>query len=146
MIERIELAEGKYTVLYDSDTGAIETLRYGEPWRDHVGDHLVGALVERILELENKERSPSDDEEYKFCERCSVELLRVVEGLCSRCAAMKTAKEIIDGKEITLFSSSQLKALREALERRPLWVRNTPDEQRAVLYDKMDMIEEWVRE
>jgi hypothetical protein len=144
MIKKIELECSKYTVVYNSDTGELNTLRYGEVWRDHIGDKLIMALVHRILDLEEiVEVEATDKEDRKFCERCSVELLRDVEDdLCPRCAAMKTAKEIIDGKEVTLFSLPCLQALREALERKPLWVRNTPDEQRAVLYEKMGMGED----
>lgn len=47
---RIELEDGKYTVLYD--LGECKALRYGEPWRDLTGDKLIGCMLERIEELE----------------------------------------------------------------------------------------------
>jgi hypothetical protein len=37
--ERIDVADGKYTVVYDN--GQMSALRHGEPWRDINGDNLV---------------------------------------------------------------------------------------------------------
>lgn len=55
---RLELSEGKYTYILHDD-GRQEALRYGEPWRDLVGDNLVfhlGSTIEtlqaRVNELE----------------------------------------------------------------------------------------------
>jgi hypothetical protein len=55
---RLELGEGKYTYILHDD-GRQEALRYGEPWRDLVGDNLVfhlGSTIEtlqaRVKELE----------------------------------------------------------------------------------------------
>lgn len=42
---------GKYTITVD-ESGAITTLRNGQPWLDYVGDFLTLALVRRIEELE----------------------------------------------------------------------------------------------
>ncbi len=50
-IESIILCEGKYAILR-KDNGSLEALRYGEPWRDLVGDNLVSALFDRVIELE----------------------------------------------------------------------------------------------
>ena len=41
--ERIDVADGKYTVIYDN--GRLTALRYGEPWRDINGDNLVYYLA-----------------------------------------------------------------------------------------------------
>ena len=49
---KIELADGKYTVTHDNGNN-LKALRYGEDWRDLVGDGLVLALVQRIEELED---------------------------------------------------------------------------------------------
>ena len=49
MIERYELEGGKYTIL--NDNGVITALRYGEPWREFVGDNLIGSLVEEVRRL-----------------------------------------------------------------------------------------------
>lgn len=49
---RIELAEGKYTFLFDEKTGVSEALRYGEKWRDTIGDGFILAMAQRIEELE----------------------------------------------------------------------------------------------
>lgn len=57
---RLELGQGKYTYILHDD-GRQEALRYGEPWRDLVGDNLVfhlGSTIEtlqaRVKELEAK--------------------------------------------------------------------------------------------
>lgn len=44
------LEKGKYTVTDRS--GHLETLRYGEPWRDHLGDNLIFAMATRIEHLQ----------------------------------------------------------------------------------------------
>jgi DNA repair ATPase RecN len=55
---KIQLADGKYTYIRHEDYRQ-EALRYGEPWRDLVGDNFVWAMAdeltaanERIRELE----------------------------------------------------------------------------------------------
>lgn len=48
---KVSLEGGKYEVTYD--LGIIRATRHGEPWRDLTGDKLVGALVDRIEELES---------------------------------------------------------------------------------------------
>lgn len=50
---RIELEEGKYTVLHKEDHGGVTVLRHGEPWRNETGDGFILAMVHRILELES---------------------------------------------------------------------------------------------
>lgn len=47
----LELCEGKYALKLDEDNQLV-AFRYGEPWRDLVGDHLIRALFNRIKELE----------------------------------------------------------------------------------------------
>lgn len=50
---QVSLDEGKYTYERDDD-GQQRALRYGEPWRDLVGDKFVAAMgyeIERLQEL-----------------------------------------------------------------------------------------------
>lgn len=42
---KLILEGGKYTLIQHDD-GRMECLRYGEPWRDLTGDHLVAALLQ----------------------------------------------------------------------------------------------------
>lgn len=49
-VETVDLAGGKYTVI--NRDGHLSALRYGEPWRDLVGDNLVYWMMVRIQELE----------------------------------------------------------------------------------------------
>ena len=35
---KIDLCDGKYSVIYDLETGQSECLRYGEKWRELCGD------------------------------------------------------------------------------------------------------------
>lgn len=49
---KVTVADGRYTVVMD-DSGGLSALRYGEPWRDCVGDNLIYSLameVERLRE------------------------------------------------------------------------------------------------
>jgi hypothetical protein len=50
----ITLCDGKYTVVYDFNTGRSECLRYGEQWRDLVGDKMVLAMFDEIVELRKR--------------------------------------------------------------------------------------------
>lgn len=52
---RIDLCDGKYTIVCDLDKGQMECLRYGEKWRDLCGDKMVLAMFDRIVELQIKE-------------------------------------------------------------------------------------------
>ncbi len=52
-IREISLLDGKYTILIN-DLGALSALRYGEPWRNLVGDNLVRAMAVEIEELREK--------------------------------------------------------------------------------------------
>lgn len=54
MMTKIDLCDGKYSVMHDNGAD-LHAVRYGEPWRDLIGDGLVLALVqevERLRELE----------------------------------------------------------------------------------------------
>lgn len=50
----VTVCDGKYTVIYDFDTGQSECLHYGKPWRDLCGDKMVLALFDTIVELREK--------------------------------------------------------------------------------------------
>lgn len=59
----ITTIDGKYTVQMD-EKGRLYALRYGEPWRDLVGDKLVLALAselemlrERVKTIEERSRA-----------------------------------------------------------------------------------------
>ena len=52
MIDKIVLADGKYTVTHQN--GVLTAQRYGYPWRDMTGDNLMFYMVMRILELEER--------------------------------------------------------------------------------------------
>ena len=47
------LADGKYTVIFEEETGAMRAERYGQPWRDLTGDGMVLAMLQKIDELHN---------------------------------------------------------------------------------------------
>ena len=47
----ITVADGKYTVQHENGAN-LRALRYGEPWRDLVGDNLVYWMACRIEQLE----------------------------------------------------------------------------------------------
>lgn len=49
---RLDFCDGKYTVIYDFSTGQSECLRYGQPWRQLVGDKMVLAMFDRVVELQ----------------------------------------------------------------------------------------------
>ena len=49
----IHLAEGKYTVRHNAGLD-LRASRYGEPWRDLVGDGLVLAMAQEIDDLKNR--------------------------------------------------------------------------------------------
>jgi len=51
---KLELQNGKYTILEDLNNGKFEALRYGNDWRNLVGDNLILALVNKVQELEDK--------------------------------------------------------------------------------------------
>lgn len=47
-----ESKDKKYTVIFNEKTGEFKALRYGEPWRDLVGDNLI---LNMFFELVNYE-------------------------------------------------------------------------------------------
>ncbi len=49
---KIELADGKYTLLQNNDGTGLKALRHGEEWRDCCGDNLIAELGRRIEDLE----------------------------------------------------------------------------------------------
>jgi hypothetical protein len=71
----IELENGKYTVIFEEypademyghATVKFHALRYGERWRNLIGDGLVLAMAQRIEELEEKlESYKSKDQTYE---------------------------------------------------------------------------------
>lgn len=52
---RVDIDNGKYTVV-QNERGALSALRYGEPWRDLVGDNLIGAMAYEIDDLREQLR------------------------------------------------------------------------------------------
>lgn len=48
---KIELSEGKYTLVFNETTGELNALRYGKEWRNLNGDGLVLSLGQRIEQL-----------------------------------------------------------------------------------------------
>lgn len=59
MEEKITLSDGKYIFFID---GALNLYcdRYGEPWRDFIGDNAVTALFRYARELEEQLRLASE--------------------------------------------------------------------------------------
>lgn len=55
--QRIKLRDGKYELVCAENGGKMYALRYGEPWRDLVGDNLIAALAERIQDHEEADAS-----------------------------------------------------------------------------------------
>jgi hypothetical protein len=49
---KIELENGKYTIIEDLDNREFKALRYGEDWRNLIGDNLILALVQKIEEMD----------------------------------------------------------------------------------------------
>lgn len=47
---RVDIDGGKYTVVMTQE-GHLSALRYGEPWRECVGDNLIGHMAHEIEEL-----------------------------------------------------------------------------------------------
>lgn len=51
---RIELCDGKYTYVINEDGRDQHALRYGERWRDLVGDGFVLAMAQEISEQQER--------------------------------------------------------------------------------------------
>ena len=47
---RLDICDGKYTLIIDTDTGRAECLRYEEKWRDLAGDKMVLALFDELVD------------------------------------------------------------------------------------------------
>lgn len=47
-LRKIDLEDGKYTVLHHEEQGGITVLRYGEVWRNETGDKLILSMLYRI--------------------------------------------------------------------------------------------------
>jgi hypothetical protein len=58
--------DNKYTVVFDEKTGRLEAERYGEKWRDCVGDNLILAMAQRIEFLERGIARIIKDGENKY--------------------------------------------------------------------------------
>lgn len=59
---RIEISDGKYTIIHDNGRD-LRALRYGEEWRDLVGDNLVMAMAQEIEDL--RERVENAEEQLR---------------------------------------------------------------------------------
>lgn len=77
----VNLEDGKYTVIFDqNETGVtFECLRYGEKWRDLLGDNLVYNMLVEIMRLKeslikddiaDKEASPTETVKQESCIYC----------------------------------------------------------------------------
>lgn len=66
---RFDLNNGKYTYIFED--GNQSALRYGEPWRDLVGDNLILAMAQEIERL--RERVSELGEYLADCQRASWE-------------------------------------------------------------------------
>lgn len=51
---RIDLVDGKYSVIADPGNGVFKALRYGKEWRSLTGDKLVLGMFDRIVELQEE--------------------------------------------------------------------------------------------
>jgi hypothetical protein len=51
---KIDLCDGKYTVICDMNTGRFDALRYGDAWRSLVGDKLFLSAFDEIVKLRNE--------------------------------------------------------------------------------------------
>lgn len=49
-IEHINLADGKYTVVHNTETGELKALRHGEPWMDLTGNKFVYCLAQELAQ------------------------------------------------------------------------------------------------
>ena len=61
---QIDVCDGKYTIIYDFETGQSEALRYGEKWRDLCGDKMVLAMFDTIVELRERVAEVEDLKEH----------------------------------------------------------------------------------
>jgi|WetSurMetagenome_2_1015567.scaffolds.fasta_scaffold320373_2 hypothetical protein len=54
-MKEIILYDGKYH-FYEDEKGTLYCKRYGDDWRDFLGDHAVSLLFDRAIELEEENR------------------------------------------------------------------------------------------
>lgn len=57
--QRLDFEDGKYTLILAENGYTVTALRYGEPWRDFVGDSFISYLAQAVFE---KAQAPTDDE------------------------------------------------------------------------------------
>ena len=50
-IVKTSVYDGKYTVVFNDETGELSALRYGEPWQNLCGNGFVLALAQEIERL-----------------------------------------------------------------------------------------------
>lgn len=50
---RVDVCDGKYSVVIDDDYNLI-ALRYGQSWRDCIGDNLIYCLAVELKEAREK--------------------------------------------------------------------------------------------
>jgi len=65
---KVPVGHNKYTVVFDSE-GNLSALRYGEKWRDCIGDGLILTLAQDLDDLRNKVRLLVDTYERKNKEK-----------------------------------------------------------------------------
>jgi hypothetical protein len=58
---RVDVENGKYTVVFEED-GRLHVLRYGEKWRDCIGDKLILALAQEIETLREQLKETHADQ------------------------------------------------------------------------------------
>lgn len=51
MTAKLVFAEGKYSI-YKKPNGVVVSERYDQPWREFLGDHLITAMFDRLVEQE----------------------------------------------------------------------------------------------
>lgn len=110
---KIELMDGKYTYINHKD-GRQEALRYGEPWRDLVGDKFVHAMAEEIesliaklVELQEENARLREDAERNSAQ-CD-ELLRAVFQVCEATEELAPSSDFERGRVF------EAKGIREAI-------------------------------
>lgn len=79
---KLTVGEGKYTFIFEENTGKFRCLRYGKEWRDLVGDGAVLALVQELHDLkQNVENSRVSMEQMEAVNTKLVKVTRANEEL-----------------------------------------------------------------
>ena len=117
---RIDLEGGKYTyVLNDDEPGSQYVLRYGEPWRDLIGDKFVYCMAakieeqaERIKELEatNTNKDTLIAEQNRLNKERQEWALKTNETIRKQSAALKLARQVLMSVKET-SSSTRLRRI-----------------------------------